>query len=92
MQTMTVTTGYGYIKDAGGRIVDKVDLPIGDHPLKDGFTYTEVADQTALAAVAIWQDPSAAATQVNERKISDKIRADAISALIATGNLPAGYK
>ena len=92
MKLITVKTGFGYFKDGAGNAIAPAQLPAGDHPLQDDLDYVEVADQAALDAVTIWQDPNQAAKQANEKKITDKIRADAIAALIATGDLPAGYK
>lgn len=92
MQTMTVKTGFGYFRDAQGHIISKAELPPGDHPLRDGFTYTELENQASLDALEIWQDPAVMERQTNEAKISVKIRADAIADLIVKGELPAGYE
>ena len=92
MQTIQVKTGFGYYKDAQGRIVAKAELPIGQHPLSDGYTYSEVADGAALAAVQIWQDPAEIERQQNEQKIQTKIRSMAIAELIKENELPAGTK
>lgn len=54
---MNVTTGFGYLTDSEGHITDKYALPIGEHPLKDGFTQTEVADKEAFDAIEIWKAP-----------------------------------
>lgn len=53
---MTVTTGYGYfMKD--GHITDKSILPAGSHPIKNGYTYTEVASEQELNAIQIYVPP-----------------------------------
>lgn len=91
MQTIAVITGFGFIRDAQGHIISKAELPPGDHPLKDGFTYTEVADAAALGQINIYQDPAEIAQAENEKKIQTKIRSTAIEALKATGDLPADY-
>lgn len=54
---MNVTTGYGYFTDSLGHITSKYCLPIGEHPLSEGFIQTEVADQAALDLVEIWKEP-----------------------------------
>lgn len=48
---ITVTTGFGYLKDASNEPTDKCILPIGDHSIDDGYTYVEVATQAELDAV-----------------------------------------
>jgi len=57
MGTMDVKTGIGYIKDSDGKIVCKYVLPIGKHPLKDGYTYTEVATRKDLESIEVYQEP-----------------------------------
>jgi len=91
-ESINVNTGFGFFKDAGGHIVSKAQLPAGSHPVKDGFTYIEVADQAALDAVVLWQDPAELERLTNEKKIAEKIRADAIAELISLGDLPGDYK
>ncbi len=53
---MIVSTGFGFLtKD--GKITDKYTLPLGEHPLKEGYTQTEVADQAALDAIEVYVEP-----------------------------------
>ena len=92
MQTIQVKTGFGYYKDAQGRIFAKAELPIGEHPLADGYTYTEVADGAALAAVRIYQDPAEIERRQNEQKITAKIRKMAIEELTKANELPPDYE
>lgn len=92
MKTITVKTGFGYFRDGSGHIVSKAQLPAGDHPMQEDFTYTELANQVSLDALEIWQDPAEIIKQDYEKKIAGKVRADAVSALIGTGELPPGYK
>lgn len=54
---MDVNTGIGYIKDSEGKIVCKYDLPKGQHPLKDGYTYTEVSNKKELEKIEVYQEP-----------------------------------
>lgn len=76
---MTVQTGYGYlVKD--GHITDKMQLPQGSHPLKDGYTYVEVNSQAELDAVQVYVAPSTA-EEVAKQK-ADKERQDALDELI----------
>ena len=91
MQNMKVNTGFGYIKDAVGEIVAKCELPAGDHKLKDGFEFVEVADQAALDAVEVYVDPAEIVKSDNEKKITQRIRKIAIDQLKAEGKLPADY-
>lgn len=92
MKTITAKTGFGYFRDASNHIIAKAELPPGPHPMKDGFTYTEVPDSTALEQISIYQDPAEIERQQNEQKIQAKIRSTAIQVLIAAGELPADYE
>ena len=56
MQTITVVTGFGYLTNADGVVMSKAILPPGEHPIHDGYTYTEVADEAALAAIVTYPD------------------------------------
>ena len=53
---MNVNTEYGYIKDSEGKIVCKYDLPKGQHPLKDGYTYVETSKDD-FNKVEVYQEP-----------------------------------
>lgn len=90
MQTITVKTGLGYIRDAAGNITAKSELPAGEHPLRDGFTYTEVGSQAELDALEVYTPPPTQG-QLNEQKIRGKIRRLAVDALKAEGQLPQDY-
>ena len=91
MNKFIVTTGFGYFKDAAGRTVSKAELPPGEHPISDGFTYGEVADKTALDAIEIYVDPAVVEKADNEIKIQKRIRRIAIDQLKAENKLPADY-
>jgi len=91
MQTITVITGFGYLMDSQGHIHSKAELPPGSHPMKDGFSYTEVADSAALELISIYQDPADIAQAQNEKKIQTEIRRQAIESLKTTGDLPPDY-
>jgi len=54
---MNVTTGFGYLTDSNGHITNKYVLPIGEHPLSQGYVQTEVADQTVLDLIVIYTTP-----------------------------------
>jgi hypothetical protein len=88
MNSCTVTTGFGYFLDAQGHIVSKAELPKGEHPLREGFTYIEVVDKASLDAIEIYVDPAEIEASKNERKIQNKTRAMAIAELKASGDLP----
>ena len=92
MQTIEVKTGFGYYRDAQGRPIAKAELPKGTHPLKNGFTYVEVADKAALDAIEIYVDPAITLKAQNERKIAAKARAIAIAECIKDGDLPPDYQ
>lgn len=54
---MNITTGFGYIKDSNDNIIAKYELPIGEHPLKDGYSFVEVNDKESLDAVEVFVPP-----------------------------------
>jgi hypothetical protein len=66
---LEVRTGYGYIKDNGGKIVCKYDLPKGVHPLRDGYTYVEVATKDDLKDIKVYQEP------IREKTLDEKLEA-----------------
>jgi len=91
MQMITINTGFGFFKDSQGHIVGKAELPPRVHPMKDGFSYTEVADAAALELINIYVDPAEIEQRQNEQKIQARIRTTAIESLIATGDLPPDF-
>ena len=54
--TLNTKTGLGYIKDEKDRIILKYELPIGTHPLKDGYSYQDVATRADLLKVKISEE------------------------------------
>ncbi len=87
-----VNTGFGYIKDAEGHIVCKAQLPAGEHPVRDGFTYHEVLSQESLDAIQTYRDPKEIEAALVEAKIQAEIRKIAIDTLKAVGELPADFE
>jgi hypothetical protein len=51
---VTLSTGYGYVKDAAGHVVSKFELLPGEHGFPDGALITEVASREALDAVKVY--------------------------------------
>ena len=88
---MKVITGFGYLTNSEGNITDKYLLPAGDHPLKDGYTQTEVADQAALDLVELYQEPMTE-DQALEILIDKKKRDIALDALKTEGAVNASGK
>ena len=80
MKTFEVKTGFGYFKDIAGNITSKYDLPIGTHPIKDGYTVYEVADRTAFNAIVIWVDPAIPAPKTFKENLLETLN-------ITEGNL-----
>ncbi len=80
MGTCVVKTGFGYIADSAGHIICKAELPIGEHPLEDGYEYHEVEDKAAIEKVEIFLDPIDFVKQTNEAMIQEKMRQTAIAA------------
>ena len=83
---MLVITGYGYIKDAEGRVISKYDLPPGEHPLKGGYTYHEVVNQQALDKIEVYTPPLTEEEEV-ATLIGKKQRELAIAELQKEGKL-----
>lgn len=96
MQTIRVITGFGFYRNAQGRIVGKAQLPAGDHDIADGYVYTEVANQEALDLIEIYYDVTVVQRRASEAKITAWIdawlRTLAIQDLKNKGELPAGYE
>lgn len=86
MKTFKTISGYGYITDKDGNIVAKCNLPPGDHPIKDGYTYYEVASREDLDAVLVYAAPKSAA-RVRREKIDAEIEKMAVERLIAKGEI-----
>lgn len=92
MQAIIVKTGFGYYEDGQGHVLVKAELPIGVHYLADGLNYIEVDTKAELDSIVVWENPVELEKQKNERKVRDKIRADAIAQLIKDGELPSDYQ
>ena len=86
MANFTVTTGFGYFVDANGNIVAKCELQPGEHPLKEGYEYVEVASQADLDAIEI-AAPVLSEEQIREQKIQVEMRKMAEERLIERGEL-----
>jgi len=71
MKKMIVNTNFGYIKDSEDKIVCKCKLPKGEHPLKDGYIYTEVNTIEELDNIEVYAAPKS-----NEVLLEEKIRAE----------------
>ena len=63
-----VKTGFGYFKDKKGNIVGKAELPEGEHPLQDDFTYHEVDSKEELDAIQEYVPEKTIEEQKNEIK------------------------
>lgn len=88
MSKVLVQTGFGYYKDQAGNIIAKAELPADQHDLTDGLIYVEVADQAALEAIEVYQDPADILLGEQEQKIQQKLRQVAITELTKDGNWP----
>jgi hypothetical protein len=78
---MKVNTGYGYFtKD--GKIIAKYDLPIGEHPLKDGYGFVEVNSLSALDSVVVDEEPLSA-EELHKIEINKELTAMAEASLKA---------
>ncbi len=84
---MNFKTGFGYYKK-NGLVVMKFVLPIGEHPVLEGYEVVEVADEKTLAAVEIYKAP---VVETEDQKIntiiSEKVRTMAIEELKKEGIL-----
>lgn len=52
---ITLTTGYGYVQAADGKVLYTYRLPPREHDFPEGTTVVEVADATALAGVTVYR-------------------------------------
>jgi len=87
---MEVKTGFGYFEDNQGNIVGKYELPIGDHPLRKGYSFVEVASKAELDAVEIYEEPKSS-EDIKEGKIQKEmnsiLRKQAVSSLKEKGQI-----
>jgi len=75
-QKIELKTGFGYIKDAQGRIIMKFELPQGEHLFPDDVKVVEVESLEELNLIEVYQEPEplhplakeyAAATTLEEK-------------------------
>lgn len=86
-QIMNVTTGYGFITETStGHIVAKYDLPMGEHPLKDGYSFVELTNRGDFNAVNIFMAPVTEKASI-EIKIQKEIRNTALDDLVTKGEI-----
>lgn len=86
MANFIVKTGFGYLKDSGGNIITKCELPPGKHPIKGGLTYVEVSSQVELDLIEIYVSPPSA-EDIREQKIQAEMRKLAEDSLREKGEL-----
>lgn len=55
---INVKTGYGYISNQYGIVVSKAVLPIGEHEINDGYSYTDVQSEDELSSITVLADAS----------------------------------
>ena len=87
---MTVNTGYGYLKDSEGHIVSAYELPIGEHPLSDGYTYMEVGTKEEMESVEIYKKPLTTEEETELliiAKMDEVLRKLAVDELTAEGKI-----
>ena len=58
MKSITVNTGFGYIKNNLDIAIARAELPVGEHLIRDCETYVEVASQAEMLAITISDDES----------------------------------
>ncbi len=80
------TNGLGYLKDATGKVISKVDLPEGEHEFDDNVTFVEVADRAELEAVQVADMPLSPEDDL-EIKVRKETRRIAIESLKSRGEL-----
>lgn len=80
---MLVTTGFGYFtKD--GVIVGKYEFPAGEHKIKEGYEFIEVADKAALDEIVIAETQEEIEAKAN-KAVKIALRSTAKSKLKALG-------
>lgn len=86
MGKINIKTGYGYFKDSEGNIIAKYELPKGEHPLRPGYTFVEIATKEELDNINIYMSPKTA-EEIREEKIQAEMRQLAIESLQKKGEL-----
>ncbi|MEN6309838.1 MAG: hypothetical protein ABFD91_18990 [Anaerohalosphaeraceae bacterium] len=86
MKKINVATGFGYIVDAGGKVVSKAFLPAGEHRIDDGYEYREVVNQAALDAIAIATSEKTA-EQKDADLIAETLQAMALAEIAKKGKV-----
>lgn len=95
MGQFTTQTGFGVIRDSGGRTRHKYELqPGSSHELADGLTAEDVPDKAALDAIEVYKeppDPAIEAQRQINREIDRAARRLAIAQAKADGKLNSDY-
>ena len=87
-----VKTGYGYMEDKQGRAISKVRLSIGGrHNIVGNLKYVELDNEEAYNKLELYEKPLPQ-TNINEKKIIERMRKLSIDSLKAEGELPLDYK
>jgi hypothetical protein len=86
VKKITTKTGLGYITNASGKVTAKCEFSPGDHDIKEGFTFNEVANKAELDVVMI-DTPPPTPEMVWEQKVQAELRLMAEERLIAKGEV-----
>ena len=86
MDKIKVITGYGYFSE-GNKIIAKAELSPGEHPIKHGYTYTEVSSAQDLKNVVVYEDKTEKQAMKREDMIQGRMRDIAIRELKQEGKI-----
>ena len=87
MKKIKVKTGYGYLKDNEGNTISKVELPQGEHNIKEGYEYIEVKDLSEMNKIKVYELPPSPEVE-RKRMIDEELQLMAIERLKKRGKIP----
>ena len=65
-------TGLGYI-EKDGKVIEKFELPVGEHNFPDGVNVIEVNSKAELEAVEIYKAPVEESVEIKLKKLREEI-------------------
>jgi hypothetical protein len=72
MKIMNVITGYGYIADKDGNIINRYILPVGEHLIRDDQVQIELSSLEELEEVKA-PKPQESPRSIRNKKIHDEM-------------------
>ena len=91
---MILNTGFGYLKDLGGHIISKFDLPIGEHVFSDNVVIFELPNRKSLDGINVYVEPKTDNDLIEDKIKKEEykiVRDQAINILKQRGEIPQDY-